>query len=626
MPGLVFRKDEDDLNRYVRRNNAKTAEQLEKRGLDPRKLLNTEIGFLSTLGHFGGVRLEFDPFQLRFLACSNRFRSLLKSRQVGYSFIMAAEMLARTHLRDTHHSVCISYNLDDAKEKISLIKELHDDLPLGYQKKIVTDTKTEISFESRAHKRRISKVNSLPSKAPRGKWGDVYIDEFAHCLNDRAIYAGATACTIRHDNQVTIGSTPLGKRGMFFRIHEQSDAEFRGFWRMDVPWWRCKKFCKDPIEAAKFAPTLATADRVERFGTRQLYDQFGALPLDDFQQEYELNFQDERIAFFPLELILACCRFDAGDRDDFRGGTLRIFESPEELALEAEGLGPLYAGFDVGRTKHASELIVLEERENRFTLRYKETFRNVPFATQLDKLSHLITLLGNHLRAFRIDRTGLGLNLAEDLFRKFGPKIEQWHFTNQIKVELANNLKILLEGRALDLPKNRDMIGQLGSMKQKISESGNTIFDVSKNEKHHCDLVWGLALAGWRKRKRVMGPAEVGIRIIGEKPEPEPPESPSEDQPITKPPVDDLARIFDVPDTKFVPRRKEFAPDPNIKAVLEGDLAGGVLGNAPTDALERRARMLRISLATWEQSGKNDQIPEAERELQTIEVELSGRS
>lgn len=606
MTGVVIRRDEDDFSRWIKKNNSKTAEQLEKRGLDPRQFLNTEVGFLSALCRYKEAPVEFDAFQLRFLACGNRFRSMLKSRQVGYSWIMAAEMLARSQLKDSHVAVCVSYNLDDAKEKIALIKELHDELPLSYQKKMCIDSKTEVGFESRSSKRRISRINSLPSKAPRGKSGDVYLDEFAHCLNDKAIYAGATAVTSRVNGQFTVGSTPLGKRGMFYRIHEEADQEFKLFWRVDVPWWRCRKFCTDVHAAARIAHTLATEERVRLFGSRAILNQFGSLPLDDFQQEYELDFQDARVAFFPLEVILSCCRFDLGEKDDFRNNVLREYESVEELALD-DTLGPLYAGFDVGRTKHASELVIVEERGERFVERYHETYRDVMFDAQKGRLDHIVKVLDHRLRALRVDRTGLGMNLSENLRKAHGSKVEEWHFTNAIKVDLANNLKILLEGRAIELVKNRDMIGQLGSVKQKISDAGNAIFDVDKAAKHHADKVWALALAVWRKRKRKVGPSEVGVRIIGEQAANVAPQRVE----VAPESGNDLSRIFDVDDVEL--SRPEFRVEETPQ------------GPSPLEVLESRARRLRVSLKIWERMGDHEAIKRAEAELRDIQSALGAR-
>ena len=75
---------------------------------------------------------------------------------------------------------------------------MHEELPLEYQKKLVTDSKLELAFQSvGSNGRKITRIISNPSKAPRGKTGDIYLDELAHCANDREIYKGSTALIIR---------------------------------------------------------------------------------------------------------------------------------------------------------------------------------------------------------------------------------------------------------------------------------------------------------------------------------------------------------------------------------------------------------------------------------------------
>ena len=56
---------------------------------------------------------------------------------------------------------------------------------------MVVDSKTELAFESNAAHKRLSRIISAPSKAPRGKKGDVYLDEVAHYVNDREVYRGS---------------------------------------------------------------------------------------------------------------------------------------------------------------------------------------------------------------------------------------------------------------------------------------------------------------------------------------------------------------------------------------------------------------------------------------------------
>lgn len=56
-------------------------------------------------------------------------------------------------------------------------RQVFDEMPAAYQKRLIVDSKTELVFESNGAGRRVSRIISVPSKPPRGKKGDVLLDE-----------------------------------------------------------------------------------------------------------------------------------------------------------------------------------------------------------------------------------------------------------------------------------------------------------------------------------------------------------------------------------------------------------------------------------------------------------------
>ncbi|MCP3163201.1 terminase large subunit domain-containing protein [Myxococcus qinghaiensis] len=249
--------------------------------------LATESGFISGLCHYDNEPVVLEPYQQALLDNRSRFRWVAKSRQVGFSFLFALEALARCHLRDGHTAVFVSYNLSDAVEKVLIARQVYEELPTAFQKKLVTDAKTELAFESNAKGRRLSRIISVPSKPPRGKRGDAYLDELAHYVNDREVYTGSTALILRSHGQLTGCSTPLGRRGIFWEIASQELRKYPHHTRQQVPWWLCRFFSLDVRRAAVEAPLMSTEERVVRFGRPVLVEQFDSLPLEDFQQEFE---------------------------------------------------------------------------------------------------------------------------------------------------------------------------------------------------------------------------------------------------------------------------------------------------------------------------------------------------
>lgn len=463
--------------------------------------LATEAGFIGGLCSYDGEPIVLEPFQIAFLNNQSRFRWVTKSRQVGYSFLLSLEALARCHLRDGHTTVFVSYNLEDAKEKILVARQVFEELPLAFQKKLIVDSKTELAFESNGAHRRLSRILSVPSKAPRGKRGDILLDELAHLVNDREVYRGSTALILRSNGQLTGCSTPLGRRGIFWEVAREEIRKYPHHTRQEVPWWLSRFFCTDPSRAAIEAPTMETDERVERFGRAAIVEQFESLDLDDFQQELECRFVDESYSWFPYDLILPNTTDDLVLADDFTD-----VPTPQ---------GRIVAGFDVGRTRDRSELAVFEEVDGRFTCRLLRTYAEAPFAEQEADLRRLFELLP--VARLSIDRSGIGMNLAENLARDF-PQVVPENFTNEAKERWATDFKILLQRREVVLPRNRELVAQVHSIKKRVLGSGKVAFDAERTARGgHADRFWAIALACQRERRGGRGGAstEIGVRVIG---------------------------------------------------------------------------------------------------------------
>jgi phage FluMu gp28-like protein len=445
--------------------------------------LATEIGFLTAFGRYDEEPITFEPYQLAFLSNESRFRWVTKSRQVGFSFLLALEALARCHLRPKHTSVFVSYNLEDAKEKILFARHVYEDLPLAYQKKLVVDSKTELAFESNGAHHGLSRIISNPSKAPRGKKGDVLLDELAHYVLDREVYRG---------------STPLGRRGVFWEIATQAIRRYPHHWRQEVPWWLCRFFCTDTRRAGSEAPDMPTNERVARFGNTDIVQQFESLAVEDFQQEFENLFVDESYSYYPYDLILPCTHDD--------------LVLAEDIASIPAPTGRLVAGFDVGRVRDRSEIAVFEEIDGVFVCRYLRSFLQTPFAEQEAELRRLLNTLP--IARLSIDRSGIGMNLAENLVREF-PQVVAENFTSESKERWATDMKILLQKRAIQLPRQRELVAQVHSIKRRVLASGRISFDAERTKSGHADRFWAVALACQRERQPTRGPVEIAVRVLG---------------------------------------------------------------------------------------------------------------
>lgn len=590
----VVKRNEFEFDEWLKKQHGKAAERLANLGMNPSDALATEAGWLMCLPKFQGKYLNFDGFQLGFLKNKHTFRAMLKSRQIGFSFAIACESLARCHLKDRHRAVCVSYNLDDAKAKVEIAKELHDEMPLEFQKQIVVDKKTEVGFRSNSSKRRLSTIISFPSKPPRGKTGDVYLDELAHCVNDESIYTGATALIVRSGGQLTMGSTPLGQRGKFHEVFTggPNGDLYSDYWRQSVPWWLCSIYCRDIPRAALEAPYMKTHERVAKYGTNKLLQQFKNNTLEDFQQEFECSFQDERVSFYPYDTILPCATKDWHE--------IPVYRRIEELASVAGKLDQLSIGFDVGRSGHPSEMFIFEESEGEYVTRYTEQFRNMKFPDQRARIKKIMGMIHSHVRVFRIDSTGLGRDLAETLQRvkPWGKKVVLVEFTLASKNALANSLKILLEEKRIVLPRCKHIIGQIHSIKKKYTAAGNEVFDSDKSKRAHADKMWAIALGSYTKRQRKRVPGRVGARVVE-----------NQAEKIVKQiaePKTLLEKMFSVPDEKLsVPEQKR----------LRANVA--IVTATPEQLLERAA-ILRTAFRVYKRDGMEPEAKEAMRQYRML--------
>lgn len=157
---------------------------------------------------------------------------------------------------------------------------------------------------------------------------------------------------------------------------------------------------------------------------------------------------------------------------------------------------------------------MFEECEGRFTCRLLRSYAEAPFAEQEADLRRLLEALP--VARLSIDRSGIGMNLAENLARDF-PQVVPENFANEAKERWATDFKITLQRREVVLPRDRDLVAQVHSIKKRVLGSGKVAFDAERTARGgHADRFWAVALACQRERTPGRGGAtEIGVRVIG---------------------------------------------------------------------------------------------------------------
>lgn len=418
----------------------------------------------------------WEDYQRDIFLSSHKKEVYVKSRQIGLSYAFSADALARAILFGEQFLIT-SYNRDEAAEKIHFIR--NDFLPNIRMKipKIINDAEHNISFDNGGE------IKSVPAHSVRGRSKNVYADEFEYYKNSFDIYRAILPSIVREDAKtrtLRIWSTPLSKSGILYKIISDERDIYRKHF---IYWWECSALCKDVKRAKIEAPLMTTYDRVYKFGTKNLIEQFEdpSLSIDEFRMEFECDFtgtsEDEFISLDQLKDVLSEYPYKHFTSDNF------TFVYKE---------GKVKIGMDVGRRNNASEIMILNQQNK---LLCNITLQNASFAIQRAVCEKLLSTL--NVERFSIDGVGIGMNIAEDLKQKYGSVINVVEFTSKKKDELASTLKKLIETKAIELPYDRKLISHILSIRRRVEPNSVNpkYYVVDANENANADKFWALAMA-----------------------------------------------------------------------------------------------------------------------------------
>ena len=458
--------------------------------------------------------LDLDFWQEDFLKDTSPYSIMPKARRTGYSFIVAMKGLVKAMdpARIKYVRQFVSYNEDDAKEKINYAKEFYHSIPRKYKKPLASETKTTMEFWDVGRKT-TSRLMSTACRPPRGKGGDIVFDEFALYPKNKAdvIYTAGLPVVAR-GGAVEIGSTAFGKIGRFYEVLTDKET-YSKYTRFTVPWWFATKLCNNVPEAVKLARYMETEERVQRYGSDHIKDQFLSMLFEDFQQEYECTFIDTAMSYISLDLIYANTPgMRDGERNDpLIGGDIendkdiqpeddievKVFKDVDSLLVgyNPEKHGRLYVGYDVAKRRDAAVVFVIGQLPNGKKLSVAEIeMRNTKFEDQLDVIRKIM----RNLAPIRLcmDMTGMGEPLVERLQTEFGTaRIEGVLFLSGSKEVLAMGVRTGLENNEFLLQNDNKFHKQIHSIKRFPTAGGHFRYDSERDQDGHADSFWAWALA-----------------------------------------------------------------------------------------------------------------------------------
>ena len=472
--------------------------------------------------------INLDFWQARFLQDTSKFSVLLKSRRTGFSFIVALKGLVKAldNARYNYVRQFVSYNEEDAKEKIYYAKMFYEVIPKRYKKRLISSTKTSLEFLDNNNKT-VSRLISIACRPPRGRGGDIVFDEMAIYPENKAnvIYTAGLP-VIARGGCVEIGSTPLGKKGVFYEVFTNKER-YNEYTRYTIPWWFANELCTDVKKAVKTAPKMESEERVKRFGSASIKTIFNSMFLEDFNQEFECVFVDQSSSFISLELIhentpgmrtidrrerlLGGNITEDADIEEEREYEIKVFTDVDSLCLgyDKDKHGLLFVGYDVARYRDMSVIFVLGLLPNDKKIAVAEIeMQNKTFEYQRDKIRQIMALLP--VARCAIDRTGQGMDTTETLQREFGSsKIEGVNFTMASKEVLAIEVRAGLEEREFLLHNSVKFHKQIHSIKRIATAGGGFRYDSTRDKTGHADSFWAFALANYavitKKQRQRLG-------------------------------------------------------------------------------------------------------------------------
>lgn len=477
--------------------------------LTPEERLN----YLYAYCRFDDKPLILNFWQEDFISSTKQFISILKSRQTGFSFATALKGLSKAldPGRQKYTKQFVSYNESDALEKIRYAREFYESIPKWARKPIITENKTELEFLD-ANGKTTSRLISMPCRPPRGKGGDISLDEFGIFLPNmsKQVYTAALY-VISRGGSIEVGSTPLGCVGRFYEICTDK-KKYPAYQRFNVPWWFSTALCKDVETAVRSAHLMNTAERVELFATDTLKEIFNNDVLEDFQQECECMFIDSAESYITLEEIYGCTPgmnndiqleentelYESGALEElYFNKELKIYNSVDDMCTmpyEPEKDGVLYIGYDIAKKRDATSIFVLGKLPNGIKKVYGyEELRAKDFEFQINCIRKLIKSLP--VRRVCLDSTGMGMPICERLEKEFGSKVEGIIFNSDIKEEMAQNVKIGLQRKEFILPNDKNLHHQIHSIRRISTTGGHFRYDADRDENGHADSFWAFALA-----------------------------------------------------------------------------------------------------------------------------------
>jgi len=403
-------------------------------------------------------------YQTEFLNDDGRFRIILKARQIGFSYVVGLAVLLGAMAGRPQIVVSAS----ERQAQIILAYVRHHAGRLG----VLID-------EDKANKLVIMGTDivamSTNFRTAQGWPGDVWLDEFAWVRNQRMLWAAVIPSITAMGGRVTVFSTPFLPGSLFWEIATNHKNKHDHWSRRTIT-------IEDAISQGM--PLPGGLDEL-----RMLFDS------ESWAMFYECQWAENGSALLSWELL----------------------HSLTEERILPHKFGRLRGGVDVGRINDRTAIAIVGQEvdgkkwKDRFALMHHELHKGMKFDAQKMTIQQIDERLD--IESWKVDKTGLGMQLAEELHTASPERFEGVWFSAQRKSKLALNVLKLAEERRLLLPNDPDVLAQMHSI-QKITSGTSIKYDAERNDEGHGDLFWAVALAADGRAKPGGGGGGLAVEVL----------------------------------------------------------------------------------------------------------------
>lgn len=404
------------------------------------------------------LEINLDEWQREYIKHEGN-TAVRASRQSGKSFAESLRVALFALLNPKTRTLIIA-SVD--RQSIELLEKVKAQI-MGLAKNQIKGRPTFHKLELKNGSKIMAEPAGQTGYGLRGFTVDKLVADEAHYIPD-AVFTAIRPMLATTGGTLDLLSTPRGNEGFFYDVFKQDD-----FWTKHVRWEDCTRYAEGFIQQEKKRMTKL-----------------------EFMQEYEAEFIDSLMSFFPRELYDTCILPSTTPKPSFS------FEGRSFLGVDFGGYGGDQNAF-VTLINH-KEINYVENVKTTTRVEAYNTIKDIMALTRrydYEKIGVDDGGLGSPILDFMmledmLRRRSIGLNNATRLVARDGKK------KRLLKEDMYGNLKLMMEQGIIKFPEDDELRRSLMSIQFEIDKDTKNI-KIFGRYSHICE---GLIRAAWLAKSK----------------------------------------------------------------------------------------------------------------------------